>query len=130
MNNDIAHQAGDVLIVDDDPTIVELIAEFLTEEGYPVRTASNGLEGWYQIELAPPAVLLLDMMMPIMNGPELAVRVRTANYTFPIVAIAATPQLAKPLLALEGTMFIEKPFDLGVLLTVVRENVAVEVGVA
>jgi two-component system OmpR family response regulator len=130
MNNDIAYQAGDVLIVDDDPTIVELIAEFLTEEGYPVRTASNGLEGWYQIVLAPPAVLLLDMMMPIMNGPELAVRVRTANYTFPIVAIAATPQLAEPLLALEGTMFIEKPFDLGVLLTVVRENVAVEVGVA
>jgi CheY-like chemotaxis protein len=50
------------------------VAQKLTEEGHTVRSAENGQEAWQKIEQAPPAVLLLGMLMSIMGGTELAVR--------------------------------------------------------
>jgi two-component system response regulator MprA len=107
--------AGDVLIVDDDPAIVELVVEVLTEEGYAVRNACDGLQALQAITEAPPALLLLDIQMPGMSGVELAMRVRAAGYGFPIVIITATPKLAEPLLTLERVECLAKPFVLEML---------------
>jgi DNA-binding response OmpR family regulator len=107
--------AGDVLVVDDDPAIVELVVEVLTEEGYAVRSAGDGLQGLQAIIEAPPALLLLDIQMPAMSGVELARRVRAAGYGFPIVIITATPRLAEPLLMLERVEYLAKPFALEML---------------
>jgi two-component system, OmpR family, response regulator MprA len=121
--------ATDILIVEDDPTIIELLKEALTDEGYDVRSAANGLEGWLAIESAPPALLLTDIRMPVMSGTELVTRVRARGYTFPIVILAATAALAAPLVQPGRTAYIAKPFMLDTLLATVAQYGVVE-GVA
>src|SRR5690242_7888415 len=57
-----------ILVVDDDETIAMTIESFLTEEGYTVMVAQNGKEALERAEESPPAVILLDMKMPVMDG--------------------------------------------------------------
>ena len=116
--------AGEVLVVDDDTAIVDLIKEVLIEEGYRVRTAYDGLAGLRAIEAVPPALLLTDLRMPRMSGMELVGKARASGYDFPIVIIAATPELAQPLLQLRHTEYLAKPFDLHQLLDRVARHVA------
>ena len=58
----------DILIVDDDPAILATVAEILHDEGYSVRTAGNGMEGLAALEQQLPALVLLDMRMPVLDG--------------------------------------------------------------
>src|SRR3712207_793617 len=116
----------DILIVEDDPAIIDVLTETLIDEGYHVRTARDGLAGWQAIASVPPALLLTDIRMPVMSGIELVTRVRAAGYTFPIVIIAATEQQAWPLLRLDDTVYIAKPFALTTLLDSVAQYVALE----
>jgi CheY-like chemotaxis protein len=124
MDDGLNRVAGDVLVVDDDPVIISLLVDLLTEEGYSVRSAADGLEGWLAIVEAPPAILLTDIRMPVMSGAELARRVRAAGYVFPIVIIAATAELAEPLLHLDRTTYLDKPFALDALLECVAQYAA------
>lgn len=57
-----------VLVVDDDPSILELVREILELEGYDVRTARNGLEALQAVEADWPTLVLLDMRMPVLDG--------------------------------------------------------------
>ena len=57
-----------VLVVDDDPTIRELVSVLLEAEGYQVKEASNGREALGLLEQWSPDVIVLDMLMPIMDG--------------------------------------------------------------
>jgi len=123
MDQDIYPAVGDVLVVDDDPVIIELVTELLMDEGYSVRRACDGRVAWEAIEAAPPTLLLTDIRMPFMNGTELAKRLRTAGYDFPILIMAATPGLAEPLLTIDGIEYIAKPFELELLLEGVRRYV-------
>lgn len=59
-----------ILLVDDDPDILELLEYNLSKEGYSIRTAENGLEGIKVAEEFSPDLILMDIMMPIMNGIE------------------------------------------------------------
>src|SRR5688500_15806012 len=63
--------SGKVLVVEDDPQIREVIAEVLTDEGYAVQTAENGREALQRLHESRPCVMLLDLMMPIMDGWQL-----------------------------------------------------------
>ena len=65
-----------VLLVDDEPDLVELIEYALTAEGFRVLTASNGAEGLALAEAERPDLIVLDIMMPRMNGIELTERLR------------------------------------------------------
>ncbi len=60
-----------ILIVDDDPAIVQLIRELLEAEGYEVRTAANGAEAYRLVRDAKCKAVHLDIHMPGINGPEL-----------------------------------------------------------
>jgi two-component system, chemotaxis family, chemotaxis protein CheY len=120
MDLDTMSQGRDVLVVDDDPMILDLVTEFLEDEGYCVRRAHNGLEALMAIEMASPALLVTDIRMPMMDGSELVMSLRAHDYEFPILLIAATPALAAPLLQFDRTMYIEKPFELEMLLDIVR----------
>jgi DNA-binding response OmpR family regulator len=120
MQQDTRLPGDHVLVVDDDPTILDLIAEFLEDEGYTVRRACNGFEAWQAIEAARPLLLITDIRMPRMSGSELVARVRACGYDFPILVVAATPALATPLLQLNDTAFIAKPFELDQLFDGVR----------
>jgi CheY-like chemotaxis protein len=124
MHQDMNPHGGDVLVVDDEPVILDLVTEFLAEEGYRFRRACDGLEAWGAITSAPPRLLLTDLRMPVMGGAELVTRLRASGYDFPILLMAATPALSVPLLQLGCIKFIAKPFRLEELLAYIQGCVA------
>jgi DNA-binding response OmpR family regulator len=111
----------DVLVIDDEAPIRDLIVEVLTDEGYAVRSAPNAEAGLSAIEDAPPALLLLDLQLPGMQGEELLRELRAAGYTFPIALITASPQTAESLLALGSVVCVAKPFEIDELLACVAQ---------
>jgi two-component system, chemotaxis family, chemotaxis protein CheY len=106
-----------VLVVDDDPDILDAICDILEVEQYRVARARNGLEALQEVEAERPALILLDLMMPVMDGVTFAhaLRQRPALRDVPIVVISAegNPQRAAPVGA-RG--YLAKPFDIEVLL--------------
>src|SRR5579872_3822808 len=61
---------GPVLVVDDEPDIVEFLTTVLVDEGYVTETASDGIEALQKIAASDPALVILDLMMPRMTGFE------------------------------------------------------------
>jgi DNA-binding response OmpR family regulator len=115
--------AGDVLIVDDDPVIVELITDALSMEGYVVRRVFNGVEGLMAIAAEPPALVLLDLNMPYLDGGAVLAQVRAAHPELPVILITATPDLAAPYMELYHIQCIAKPFKLDALLDCITQLV-------
>ncbi len=106
-----------VLVVDDDPDILDAICDILDAEGYRVSRARHGQEALREIESERPDVILLDLMMPVMDGVAFAqaLRSRPAFRDVPIVVISAdgNPHRA----AAVGAMgYLAKPFDIDALL--------------
>jgi DNA-binding response OmpR family regulator len=82
-----------ILIVDDEFGLAELLAELLIEEGYETELAINGQLGLKALEERPADLVILDVMMPIMSGPEMA-RAMKANpklARIPIIMMTALP---------------------------------------
>jgi CheY-like chemotaxis protein len=103
---------GDVLIVDDDPMVLHVIAKALVRSGYAVRSALSGKEGLLAILVALPALLLLDLEMRGLTGDELLIYVRTIHPRLPVALITAYDERAQPLIERYGVACIKKPFDL------------------
>ena len=105
-----------VLVVDDDPDILDAICDILDGEGYRVARARHGVEALQRVDEEPPALILLDLMMPVMDGMVFAQTLRQdRGDRIPIVVISAdgNPQKAA-LLGAQG--FLAKPFDIDALL--------------
>ena len=81
-----------VLVVDDAVDTCELAATVLEHAGFHVITASNGLEGVLAAHLAPPAVILMDITMPVLNGVEAARLLKASTVTRDLKVIAYTAQ--------------------------------------
>jgi CheY-like chemotaxis protein len=83
--------ATDVLIVDDDEATREVLRRVLAREGWRVREATNGAEGLEELTRSPPAVILLDLIMPRMNGFEMlrALRQDQARCDIPVVILTS-----------------------------------------
>lgn len=103
-----------VLVVDDDRPIVDALAGLLTEEGFLVRKAYDGLSALRLCEAQRPDLVLSDIAMPGMNGIALAGRLREVG--IPVVLLSAAAANPK----LDGVPFVSKPFDLDVIVEVVR----------
>jgi two-component system response regulator MprA len=99
-----------VLVVDDDREIRDALTEILREEGFAVREASNGLEALESIAIDQPDLVLLDLMMPVMNGWEVLRALKRAGRALPVVVLSAVPG------AQAGNDFIPKPVSLDRLL--------------
>jgi CheY-like chemotaxis protein len=80
-----------ILVVDDDPAIRDVVADILEMSDYAVRTAANGAEALEKIRAEPPAAVLLDLMMPVMNGWDFlrACRTETICARIPIAIMSA-----------------------------------------
>lgn len=112
-----------ILVVDDSPDNCFLIQSLLQEEGYLIDLAENGAEALAQIESDPPDLVLLDAMMPVMDGYEVTRRVRqnTSLPFIPILLITAYDQLSVARgLDIGADDFIRKPVEFDELLARVR----------
>jgi len=113
-----------VLIVEDEPDIRELVVHHLRREGYQVSAAASGEEALSQIRGAPPDLVLLDLMMPAMDGLEVCRRLRQdpATATLPIVMLTAKGDEIDRVLGLElgADDYVVKPFSPKELLARVR----------
>lgn len=112
-----------VLVVEDDSDTRDLITEVLRDDGYRVCAAVNGQEALTAVQATPelPALIVLDLMMPVMNGWQF-LDARAANRALaaiPVLVLSADP--ARQLVAQRGVVaVIGKPFDLSRLLRLVR----------
>ena len=107
-------QAKRILIVDDIEDNLSLLQAILMEEGYEVDISKDGKSALAKIEASPPDLLLLDAMMPQMNGYEVTQRIRqNKNLPFiPIIMITAYEDANVPEgLDLGANDFIRKPID-------------------
>jgi len=109
-----------VLVVDDDADIRESLSELLECEGFAVRTAANGAEAVAKMEAELPCFVILDLMMPVMDGWEVAGRMHDEERlaTIPVCVVTATPEWAPT----DSTCVLKKPIDIDALLAAVREN--------
>ncbi|HEY3110459.1 MAG TPA: response regulator [Chloroflexota bacterium] len=105
-----------ILIVDDDAAIRRTLAEILAMHGYAVRTASDGLEALRVVALVEPALVLLDMRMPLMDGWSFARELRERGRTLPLVVMAPADRAVEWCREVGGAEPLGKPFDLGQLL--------------
>jgi len=103
-----------VLVVDDDPVIVKLLQVNFEMEGYEVITASDGEEGLQRARETMPDVMLLDVMMPKINGLQVAsaLKADAATAGIPIVLLSAQAQAADVQAGRAvADEYITKPFD-------------------
>jgi two-component system response regulator MprA len=112
---------NDVLVVDDAADVRALVAALLAVEGIPHRTARHGGEALACIQEAPPAVVLLDIDMPVMNGPAFCQRLHAqgARDDIAIVVMTARAQAAAYERQCAADARLPKPFDLDQLLATV-----------
>jgi DNA-binding response OmpR family regulator len=98
-----------VLLVDDDDKILRFLALKLKLFGYDLITAVNGSEGLAQLESGHPDVIVLDILMPVMDGFEMLQRLRTFC-TLPVIVLSAKGDNADRAMELGANDFISKPF--------------------
>ena len=115
-----------VLIADDEPPILQLLETNLGLEGYETRTASNGREALEAIKSFQPDVVLLDVMMPVMDGLEVLRYVAEAQLDVRVILVTAKVHDDDRLMGWElgCDEYITKPFDLDELLLRVAEVAA------
>lgn len=112
-----------VLIVDDEKNIVDIIAFNLKKEGYQVITASDGEEGVKKTFEENPDLILLDIMMPKMDGYEACRKIREKKHT-PIIMLTARAEEVDKVLGLEmgADDYVTKPFGVRELMARVKAN--------
>ena len=102
-----------ILVVDDDNNISELLKVYFTNEGYEVKTASDGMEGISYFKMYEPDIVLLDIMLPKKDGWQVCREIREMS-SKPIIMITAKGEVFDKVLGLElgADDFLVKPFDM------------------
>jgi CheY-like chemotaxis protein len=108
---------GRILVVDDEPDVCQLVAEFLESRGYAVQTAASGAEAISSIQVDPPDLVLMDIVMPRMSGLEALRRIREIDPRVGIIMLTAVEDEAVAREAMKGQAYdyITKPVDFGYL---------------
>jgi two-component system, OmpR family, response regulator len=111
-----------VLVVDDEPNIRELVQVALKFHGCSVSTAASGKEAIKQAEASKPDLIVLDVMMPDMDGFEVCRRLRAAGNEVPVIFLTARDTSSDTVtgLAIGGDDYVTKPFSVEALVARVR----------
>jgi len=127
MMEDRAH----ILVIDDDPEIVDFLRRGLTYEGYQVDTAEDGREALAKIRDREPDLIVLDIMMPEIDGIEVSQRVRQASKV-PILMLTARGTVADKVVGLDSGAddYLVKPFVFDELLARIRARLRYHTGEA
>lgn len=111
-----------ILVVEDEPSLVFTLRDTLESEHYNVDISRNGQEALRQVHQKPPALLILDIMLPGISGYQVCEDVRRAGYTFPIIMLTAKDQEADKVKGLNigADDYLTKPFSVKELLARIR----------
>src|SRR5699024_5422536 len=114
--------AMEILVVDDDRAVRDSLRRSLAFNGYEVRTASDGLEALDQITERRPDALVLDVMMPRIDGLEVCRRLRAAGDDLPVLMLTARDAVSERVAGLDAGAddYLPKPFALEELLARLR----------
>jgi two-component system alkaline phosphatase synthesis response regulator PhoP len=101
-----------ILVIDDEPALLNLVTAYLRPEGYEVYTASDGLSGFKAAKAYSPDVIVLDIMLPGMDGIELLARLRRESRVYVILLTARTEETDKIVgLSVGADDYVTKPFS-------------------
>ncbi len=103
-----------ILIIEDDATLLRGLSDNFRDEGFAVATATDGRDGLTKVLDDPPDVVLLDVMLPLLNGYDLCQRVRGAKLDLPIIMLTAKGQEEEIVRGLElgADDYVTKPFGI------------------
>lgn len=113
-----------ILVVDDEQDILKIVSTVLRYEGYEVITATNGTKALQQIKLEAPELILLDYMLPDINGLELLKKIKKHFYNIPVIMLTGrgSEKIAVKLIKTGAEDYIPKPFDNRDLINIVNET--------
>ena len=110
-----------ILVIEDDSNIRELLRLYLEQEGYAVETAQDGMEGLRAFKRLHPDLVLLDLMMPVMDGTQVIKEIRAQSKT-PVIMLTAKGETFDKVAGLElgADDYVTKPFEMRELIARVR----------
>jgi DNA-binding response OmpR family regulator len=119
-------RAAQILIVEDDYFISDLLVDDLTERGYAVQVATNARMLGRLMETYPPDLILLDIMLPGMDGGEIGhlLRANPATATIPVLVVSADRRAAQKAARFHAEGYVAKPFELDALAVQIAELLA------
>ena len=125
MEHTPAAKACKLLIVDDEPDINELLSYNFRKRGFDVATACDGKVALETIQHFMPDIIILDIMMPVMNGVSLCKELKSREdlKNIPVLFLSATSNdfLIDEALGAGGMMYLSKPIQIGMLIRIVSE---------
>ena len=120
---------GNILVVDDTPANLRLLVDILTQNGYKVRPAPNGKLALSAAQNLPPDLILLDIIMPDLNGYEVCAQLKSNERTkdIPVIFLSAINDVLDKVKAFSvgGVDYITKPFQVGEVLARIETHLAI-----
>ncbi len=115
-----------VLVVDDDPVVIRLVKELLKAQGFAVETAKDGIDAMIMVQKNKPDLIILDIMMPELNGYDVlkTLKFQEEYKKIPIILLTAREQeLDKRISQMMGIDYLQKPLDRELFLNKVQQAV-------
>ncbi|MEJ2143282.1 MAG: response regulator [Gammaproteobacteria bacterium] len=129
----VPHTGSSILVVDDSSTVVFALKKLLEHDGYDVLTAANGEQAIMMAEKHQPNIILMDVLMPGMNGFQATRRIRKMHQlnATPIIIISASEQKTEEfwLRRLGANDFLPKPITRGQLFPTIEKHLTAQVAV-
>jgi CheY-like chemotaxis protein len=117
------NSANSVLLVDDDPSMRELLSSRLEEEGFKARQAEDGIDGLVKLREGLPEVIISDIQMPRMSGIEFVSVVRLRFPSIPVIVLSGSTPVELPAEAEPGAWFEKGSLEIRELLQVLHDLV-------
>ncbi len=121
LDNVRKRQPRPILIVDDDSATRDIERQILADNGFRVVEARDGSEALRAIDVEPPALIILDVQMPGVDGPTFARELRTRLRRVPLVILTGVPDPKREADRCNAEAFLRKPFDADELVRIVRK---------
>ena len=112
-----------ILVIDDELDVCNTLVKILSNEGYQMNASQNAKQGLELLESESPELILLDIMMPEIDGIEALRRIREVDKDIPVIMITGYGDLstARESMKLGAFDYITKPFDLNFLKAIIRD---------
>ena len=118
-------QTNKILIVDDEPDVIEFLSYNFRKNGYEVEGAANGTEGIYKVSSFSPDIIIADIMMPNMDGIVMCrlLKSHELHKDIPLIFLSATQDSYQAMnAAMAGDDYVSKPIKFSVLLPLVEKH--------